>query len=73
MAFVSVMKAARYPGVIAKFAKQTQFLDAAEVEANGAASWAKRPGGVRGGLARIKVNPAAIPGVKAMNPGGKIR
>lgn len=73
MAFVNIMKAARFPRVIAVYAKQAQFLDAAEREANTNGVWAKRPGGTRGGVARIKVNSAAITGVRPMNSGGHIR
>jgi hypothetical protein len=73
MAFVTLMKAMRLPSVIARYAKQAQFIDAAEREARGSAVWAKWPGGGRKGNASIKVNSTAIPNVRPMNPGGKVR
>jgi hypothetical protein len=73
MAFVRVSKAEKYPAVIAKYAKNGQFRKAVKAEAKGSKSWAKRPNGQSAGSATLMVDPSAITGVKAMNPGGKKR
>ena len=74
MPFVSIARAEQLPRVIAKYSKVGQFRKMVKAESRVAASWAKRPAGAGAsgtGALKIKVNTAAVPGVRPMSAGGK--